>query len=121
MGKFIIKKTATGYGFTLKATNGETIAASEVYETEAACRRGIASVEKISAKARLEDTTEPSGTVTNPKFQIYTDRAGQFRFRLRSRNGQIVAVSAGYHSKTACLAGVESVRLNAPGSEAGWE
>ena len=117
MGKFIIKKTATGYGFILKAANGETIAASEVYETEAACRRGIASVEKSSLTAKLEDTTEAADPVTNPKFQIYTDKAGQFRFRLRSRNGQIVAVSAGYHTKAACLAGIESVRLNAPGSE----
>ena len=116
MGKFIIKKTATGYGFILKAAHGETIAASEVYETEAACRRGIASVEKSSLTAKLEDTTEAQ-TATNPKFQIYTDKAGQYRFRLRSRNGQIVAVSAGYHTKAACLAGIESVRLNAPGSE----
>ena len=44
MGKFVIKKTNTGVKFDLKAGNGEVIATSEVYTTEAACKNGIASV-----------------------------------------------------------------------------
>ena len=36
MGKLVIRKTATGFKFDLKAANGQTVATSEVYETEAA-------------------------------------------------------------------------------------
>ena len=42
---------------------------------------------------------------------------GEFRFRLKARNGQIVAVSEGYTTHKACLDGVESVRKNAPEAE----
>ena len=44
MGKFLIKKTNTGVKFDLKATNGQVIATSEVYTTDAACKKGIESV-----------------------------------------------------------------------------
>jgi uncharacterized protein YegP (UPF0339 family) len=48
----------------------------------------------------------------NPKFEIYTDKAGEFRFRLKAKNGQIIAVSEGYTAIAGCLKGVESVRKN---------
>ena len=47
MGKFVIRNTNTGIKFDLKAGNGEVIATSEVYTTEAACKKGIASVQKM--------------------------------------------------------------------------
>ena len=115
MGKFIIKEVATGFKFNLKATNGETIATSEVYTTEAACKNGIESVRKNAPVANLEDqTVENYSTVTNPKFEVYTDKSGETRFRLKARNGEIIAVSEGYKAKASCLNGVESVRKNAP-------
>lgn len=46
MGKFAIRKTNTGIKFDLKASNGEVIATSEVYSSPAACKKGIASVQK---------------------------------------------------------------------------
>ena len=46
MGKFVIKKTNTGIKFDLKATNGETIATSEVYNSQRSCLGGIGSVRK---------------------------------------------------------------------------
>ena len=114
MGRFVISKTATGFRFDLKAANGESVAASEVYETENACRKGIDSVRRAAAKAKLADLTDPAANpVTNPKFELFTDKAGQYRFRLRARNGEIIAVSESYGSKAACLHGIESVRTNA--------
>ena len=114
MGKFVIRKTPTGVKFDLKAANGETVATSEVYETEAACRKGIESVRKNGAKAKLLDLTQPeSETVTNPKFELFQDKAGDFRFRLKARNGGVIAVSEGYSTKAACENGMESVRNNA--------
>ena len=118
MQKFLIRAVPTGYKFDLKAPNGQTVATSEVYETEAACRKGIESVRKIAAKAKLEDQTEDSRkTVTNPKFQLYQDKSGNFRFRLKARNGQVVAVSEDYTTKTACENGIDSVRQNAPDAQ----
>ena len=118
MGKFLIRKTATGVKFDLKAANGETVATSEVYETEAACRKGIESVRKNAEKAKLKDLTqETQKPVTNPKFVLFQDKAGLFRFRLKARNGGIIAVSEGYSTKAACENGIESVRRNAPDGE----
>jgi len=114
MGKFVMKQTNTGYKFDLKAGNGEVIATSEVYTTEAACRTGIESVQKNAPVAGIEDQTkEGFETVKHPKFEMYTDKAGEYRFRLKATNGQIIAVSEGYKSTASCLGGIESVRKNA--------
>lgn len=118
MGKFVIKTVKTGIKFDLKAGNGEVIATSEVYTSESACKNGIESVRKNSAVAKLEDqTVEGFETVTNPKFEVYTDKAGEYRFRLKARNGEIIAVSEGYKAKSSCLNGIESVRKNAPDAQ----
>ena len=115
MGKFAVKKVKTGIKFDLKAGNGEVIASSEVYSSDAACRKGIESVRKNAVEANLEDqTVEDVVKVTHPKFEMYTDKAGEFRFRLKAKNGEIIAVSEGYKSKASCLNGIESVRRNAP-------
>ena len=115
MGKFVVKATKTGFVFNLKAGNGEVIATSEVYTTEAACMKGVESVRKNAAEAKFEDQTVAEvAAVTNPKFELYTDKAGEFRFRLKARNGEIIAVSEGYKAKASCLNGIDSVRRNAP-------
>ena len=115
MGKFVIKTVKSGIKFDLKAGNGEVIATSEVYNSEAACKNGIESVRKNSTLAKLEDqTAEGFETVTNPKFEVYQDKAGEYRFRLKARNGEIIAVSEGYKAKASCMNGIESVRKNAP-------
>ena len=114
MGKFIIKNTNTGIKFDLKATNGEVIATSEVYKAEASCRKGIASVMKNAPIAPIEDqTVEGYEVKKNPKFEIYTDKAGEFRFRLKARNGEIIATSEGYKAMKSCLNGIDSVKRNA--------
>jgi len=114
MGKFVIKQTKTGYVFHLKAGNGEVIADSEVYSSVAACRKGIASVAKNAPVAAVEDqTAEGFAKEKHPKFEIYVDKAGEFRFRLKATNGQIIATGEGYKAKAGCLNGVESIRKNA--------
>ena len=118
MGKFVVKATKTGFVFNLKAGNGEVIAVSEVYTTEAACMKGIESVKKNAVEAKLEDQTVVDfEKVTNPKFEVYMDKAGEFRFRLKARNGEIIAVGEGYKAKASCLNGIDSIRRNAPEAE----
>ena len=118
MGKFVIRTVNSGIKFDLRATNGQTIATSEVYASKAACLGGIESVRKNAAVAKLENQTEENyETVTNPKFEMYEDKGGEFRFRLKARNGEIIATSEGYTAKASCLNGIESVQKNAPEAE----
>lgn len=114
MGKFVIRNTNTGVKFDLKAGNGEVIATSEVYTTLDACKNGIASVAKNAPVAGVENqTVEGYEAVKCPKFEIYTDKAGEFRFRLKATNGQVIATSEGYKALSGCENGVESVKKNA--------
>ena len=114
MSKFVIRNVASGIKFDLKATNGQVIATSEVYTTEAACRNGIASVQKNAPVAAVEDQTlEGYEVATHPKFELYQDKAGEYRFRLKATNGQVIAVSEGYVAKASCVNGIESVKKNA--------
>lgn len=46
------------------------------------------------------------------KFEVYKDKAGEFRFRLKAANGQNILSSEGYKTKSACMNGVESVKKN---------
>ena len=118
MGKFVIKKTNTGVKFDLKAGNGQVIATSEVYSSDAACKNGIESVKKNAPAAAVENqTVEGYAVEKHPKFEIYNDKAGEFRFRLKATNGQVIAVSEGYKALAGCLNGVESVKENAPEAE----
>ena len=118
MGKFVIRKTNTGIKFDLKAGNGEVIATSEVYTTEAACKNGIASVQKNAPVAAVENqTVEGYAAEKHPKFEVYADKAGEFRFRLKATNGQVIAVSEGYKALASCLNGIESVKKNAVDAE----
>lgn len=114
MRRFVIRKVNTGIKFDLFAGNGQDILTSEVYSSRAALMRGIESVRKNASAAPLEDQAgESCAPVSNPKFELYRDKSGDFRFRLRSRNGKIIAVSGEYSTKAAALSGIESVRKNA--------
>ncbi len=48
------------------------------------------------------------------KFEVYKDKQGKHRFRLKAGNGQVIAVGEAYESKSACLNGIESIKTNAP-------
>ncbi|MBQ2860578.1 MAG: YegP family protein [Peptococcaceae bacterium] len=118
MGKFVIRETNTGVKFDLKAGNGEVIATSEVYTTESACKKGIASVQKNAPVANVENqTVEGYAEEKHPKFEVYTDKAGEYRFRLKATNGQVIAVSEGYKALAGCMNGIESVKKNAVDAE----
>ena len=115
MGKFVIGETKSGgLKFNLKAGNGQVIATSQVYKSVNSCKKGINSVKVNAPIAPVEDqTVEGYAELKNPKFEVYADKKGEFRFRLKARNGQIVAVGEGYTALKSCLNGIESVRKNA--------
>lgn len=118
MGKFVIRRTDTGIKFDLKAGNGEVIATSEVYKSLNSCRNGAASVKKNAPIANLEDqTAEEYAKEKCPKFEMYIDKSGEYRFRLKATNGQTIATSEGYSAKAGCLNGIDSVKRNASDAE----
>ena len=114
MGKFVIRTTKTGVKFDLRAGNGEVIATSQVYKSMASCRSGVSSVMRNAPAANVEDqTVEGFEKTKHPKFEIYKDKGGEFRFRLKATNGQIIAVSEGYKAMNSCKNGIASVKKNA--------
>ena len=71
--------------------------------------RGVARV----AAAAEEPAAKAAGT-----FEVYKDKAGEHRWRLKAANGQVIATSGdGYKERRDCLAGIESVRRNAPAAK----
>ncbi len=51
------------------------------------------------------------------KFELYTDKAGEHRFRLKAGNGEVIATGQGYASKAGALKGIDAVRRNAADAE----
>lgn len=103
MGKFVIKNTATGVKFDLKASNGQVILSSEVYTTKAACQNGIDSVKKNAPD--------------DSKYERKESTNGKPMFNLKATNGQIIGTSELYESVAARENGIESVKKNAPEAE----
>ena len=114
MAKFLVKKTNTGYNFLLIASNGQPIGASQVYKALKSALAGVESIKNVAPVAEIEDQTkEEVEEKKNPKFVLYVDKAGEFRFRLQAANGQAVLASEGYTTLAACKNGVASVVKNA--------
>lgn len=112
-GQFVYYKTAKGYfNYRLKASNKETIAVSggTGYSSLGALKAGIDSVRR-NVNAPIEDQTLKNyETISNPKFEIFKDKADKFRFRLRARNGELICTSEdSYTTKDSCKKGIVSL------------
>ena len=115
-GLFAIKRAGDGrYMFNVHAGNTQVIASSQMYSSMSACRNGINSVGVNAPIAAIEDQTLSSVNEEKcPKFQIYFDKAGKYRFNLLAANGQnILACTQGYTQKSSCKNGIKSVINNA--------
>lgn len=60
-----------------------------------------------------------SESVPHPKFQIFQDARGHYRFRLTAPNSEVIASSEAYTTRQGCRRGIRAVRENA--AEAGLE
>ena len=74
---------------------------------------------KCIAEDRVEDQTlKKVEAKTCPKFEIYFDKAGLYRYRLIASNGESIAMSEeGYKSKSGVMNGIKSVSVNAVDAE----
>ncbi len=114
--KFEIKAAKNGeFVFDLYATNGQIIATGgETYSSVDAAKTGVESVRKNCAVHVEDQTLRGAESITHPKYELYKDKAGEFRFRLKASNGEIIAVSEGYKSKASAKNGIASIGRNAP-------
>lgn len=51
------------------------------------------------------------------KFEVYKDKAGEHRFRLKAGNGEIILTGEGYKDKGGCANGIKSVQKNATNAD----
>jgi len=122
MGKFIIKKTKTGIKFDIVDAADVVVADSEVYTAKKSCLNGIASVRKNGPIAAIEDqTVEEIVKQKCPKYEIYNDKAGDLRFRLKARNGEIIAASRNYASMKEVYEGIEVLKGDLDDTQAAKE
>ena len=111
-GRFEINKSKDGkkYFFNLYASNKVGIATSQMYSSAQSALTGIKSVIANAADAPIEDQSlKKYDTLPYPKWEIYIDNGGKYRFRLNASNGSCVCHSQGYTTKTACKNGIDSI------------
>ena len=110
-GTFEIKKTKDGrFIFNLIALNNVTVASSQTYSSSQSAINGIESIIANAAKAPIEDQTVKNFTLkTYPKWEIYIDNGGEYRFRLNASNGSCIVHSQGYTTKASCKNGIDSI------------
>ena len=110
-GKFFITKTPKGfYRFSLLAGNHEKVLTSQNYVSLSNCRAGINTI-KRNALSHIEDKTLKNAQEKKfPKYEVYFDNAGFYRYRMLAANGQNIAmVEDGYPTKQGCLSGIEAI------------
>jgi uncharacterized protein len=103
-GKFELNTSANGkFFFNLKASNGQIILSSEMYESKSAAQNGIESVKKNAG----DDARYDRRTAAN----------GDPYFILKAGNGEQIGRSETYKSSAALENGIESVKANAPDAQ----
>ncbi|MBQ2804537.1 MAG: DUF1508 domain-containing protein [Clostridia bacterium] len=112
--QFVYYKTASDlyYNYRLKAPNEETIAVSGGvgYKSVSALKGGIESVRKNCTSPIEDQTLKTVETLKYPKFELYMDKAGKYRYRLFAKNGELICSSeGGYASKDGCKKGIQSL------------
>jgi uncharacterized protein YegP (UPF0339 family) len=92
-------KSIEQYWFVLKAGNGQVILASGAYNSKAAVKNGIASVQ--------------ANCVDDDRYEKRLTKNNKYHFNLKARNGQVIGSSQMYASKAGMENGIACVKDNA--------
>ena len=66
----------------------------------------------VSAAPKDADDDQPAAAAT---FEVYKDKGGDFRWRLRAKNSNIIATSGqGYSEKRSAMEAIDSVKRDVP-------
>lgn len=119
-GRFEINKSKDGkkFFFNLYASNKVGIATSQMYASAQSALNGVKSVIVNAPTAPIEDQSLKNyETLPYPKWEIYIDNGGKYRFRLNASNGSCVCHSQGYTTKNACKNGIDSIIRSSKNAE----
>lgn len=112
------------YRWTFHAANHEKLAVpGESFTRRATAEASIDLVKRLASGAPINDLTKPGvngyhGQGGKPEFEVYEDKAREYRWRLQSGNNKIIAISSeGYKVKSGCVNGLELVKKFAPTAE----
>ncbi len=106
----LYKDAAEKFRFRLLDKDGKIVAVGEAYQQHSSCINGIKSIQK-NCTSNIEDLTVEDGPrIIHPKYQIFKDAAGEFRFHLKASNGEIIAESKGYKTKEECQSILDAVK-----------
>src|SRR5262245_45429973 len=105
----IYQDAAKEYRWRLKAPDGANLAtAGQSYKAKADCKKGVERIQEEMGK----------GAKTKYQFEVYEDKAKEYRWRLKASNGQLVAAStSGYKGKSDCEKAIESIKKGAAKAE----
>lgn len=113
MGKFVIKRATGGFTFSFVGSDEKIIGSSEVYTSKTSTKGGIESVKK-NVGAVVEDQTQKDCKVEKtPKWEIFKDKAGGFRFRLMATNGKNVIHTSAFKTLAAANEGLAAIKKTA--------
>jgi uncharacterized protein len=101
----IYEDNAKEYRWRLKAANGKILGTSgQGYKAKADCKHGVERIQKDAADKL--------------KFEDYQDAKGEYRWRLKATNGQIIGSSSeGYKAKADCEHATDLIKTGAAKSE----
>jgi large subunit ribosomal protein L21 len=114
----IFEDKAGQWRWRLRARNGELVAMSEQgFTTKAGVVRALEVVRRNTAEAEGHEEITPAEdggeTKTVKGFEIYEDKSGHWRWRLRAGNGEILAIpEQGFSSKAGVVRALDVVRRN---------
>lgn len=110
MEEFSIRQTRSGYSFILKANHDIIVVGKQEYPDIESIKNAIADMRTLASKAAVIDLTENAQPSEESAFELYADKAGEFRFRLKNADDDIIIVSEGFSKKESALKRIELVR-----------
>ena len=107
----VYRDVAGRFRFRLRSANNRIVVVSQAYEQHESALKGVKSIQK-NCTVGIEDLTVEGPRMNHPKYQVFMDKASEFRFRLTASNGQIIGASEGYETKQSCLNGIEAMKAS---------
>jgi len=100
------------YRWRLRGSNDRIVADSgEGYSSKSSAEDAVDRVQEYAPEGRILD-------IGRAAFEVFEDASGEFRWRLRHRNGNILADSGeGYTERNKAYDAIESVKRNAPNAD----
>jgi uncharacterized protein YegP (UPF0339 family) len=107
----VYKDVAGKFRFRLRAANNRIVVVSQAYEQHEGALNGVKSIQN-NCTVGIEDLTVEGPRMNYPKYQVFMDKASEFRFRLTASNGQIIGASEGYEAKEGCMNGIKAMQAS---------